>query len=138
MPLYELFCLARPSLAKQALADIIKTASRSILANGGVLTDVKSFGQSPLAYDIRRPGEKYSEANMWQLTFASPTAALGDLDHLLRVDERVLRWVVLRRRSYEPLPNTYRIARAAQEVAASLNAGEAPPPEAEPAAAQQP
>ena len=174
MPLYELFALAKPALAQPQLAEIIKAASQAVFAQGGVLTDIKSFGQRPLAYDIRKPGEKYSEvrggqreaitraggcsravaagfaageptmcggcacmhwplltaavvclalqAHMWQITFSSPTSALPDLDHLLRVDERVLRWMVLQRRPYPPLPNTYRVARAAQEVAASLDA----------------
>lgn len=156
--LYELFCLAKPALSKPALTEIMRTASQAVLAKGGVLTDIKSFGQRPLAYDIRKPGERYAEASkwsavitggvslvlqactclpspsllpdssrltskqahMWQLTFSSPPSVLPDLDHLLRVDERVLRWMVLRRRPYAPLPNTYRVARAAAEVAASL------------------
>jgi hypothetical protein len=61
MPLYELFCLAKPRLAKQQLADIIKLVGKSVIDKGGVITDIKSFGEQPLAYEIRRPGEKYAE-----------------------------------------------------------------------------
>ena len=63
MPLYELFCLAKPRLNKAALGDIIKLAGRKVLDKGGVITDVKSFGEQRLAYEIRRPGEKYEEVN---------------------------------------------------------------------------
>lgn len=57
---------------------------------------------------------------MWQVTFAANPRALADIDHTLRIDERVLRWIVLKRRAFEPLPNPYRIARAAEKVAAPL------------------
>ena len=61
MPLYELFCLARPRLPKAQLGDIIKLAARTVLDKGGLLTDVKSFGERELAYEIRKPGAKYNE-----------------------------------------------------------------------------
>jgi small subunit ribosomal protein S6 len=63
MPLYELFCLAKPRLGKAVLSDIIKLAGRTVLDKGGVITDVKSFGEQKLAYEIRRPGEKYEEVS---------------------------------------------------------------------------
>jgi small subunit ribosomal protein S6 len=63
MPLYELFCLAKPRLGKAVLGDIIKLAGRTVLDKGGVITDVKSFGEQKLAYEIRRPGEKYEEVS---------------------------------------------------------------------------
>lgn len=60
MPLYELFCLAKPGLGKR-LGDVIKIAGRKVIDEGGVLTDIKYFGEQPTAYEIRKPGEKYSE-----------------------------------------------------------------------------
>jgi small subunit ribosomal protein S6 len=120
MPLYELFCLARPRLGKAALAEIIRGAGNAVLARGGVVTDVKSFGEQPLAYEIRRPGARHASAAMWQLTFAADAAALRDVDHALRVDERVVRWALLRRRALPPLPNPFQIARAAERAAAAM------------------
>jgi small subunit ribosomal protein S6 len=116
MPLYELFCLSRAKLPKSQMAEIIKHASQIVLRHSGVITDIKSFGEQRLAYEIRRPGERHSEAHMWQLTFAAPPTALSELDHSLRVDERIVRWSVLKRRKFVPLPNPYRIAQAAKEV----------------------
>ena len=60
------------------------------------------------------------QASMWQLTFASNPSVLADIDHSLRIDERVLRWAVLRRRHLNPLPNPYKVARAADAVSESL------------------
>ena len=53
---------------------------------------------------------------MWQLTFASSPKVLTEIDHALRIDERVLRWAVLKRRHLSPLPNPFRVARAADAV----------------------
>lgn len=69
---------------------------------------------------------------MWQLTFAVKPAVLAEIDHTLRVDERILRWVVLKRRPYGALPNPYRVARTAERVEQTLQSGQA----AQPAASQ--
>lgn len=63
MPLYELFCLARPQLQATQSADILRKAAQAIFAGGGVLTDIKSFGKRPLAYKVSGAlaGEKHSE-----------------------------------------------------------------------------
>lgn len=61
MPVYELFCLARPGLAKQSLAAVIDKAGKAVFGSNGVLTDIKSFGERELAYPIRKAGSKFSE-----------------------------------------------------------------------------
>ncbi|KAL6771723.1 MRPS6 [Auxenochlorella protothecoides x Auxenochlorella symbiontica] len=117
MPLYELFCLAKPGLGKPHLASMISSIGKKVLASGGVLTDVKSHGEQALAYDIRRPGERYSQAHIWQVTFASTPEVLKDIDHSLRVDETVLRWIVQKREYLDRLPNTHRVAKMAHLAA---------------------
>ena len=72
------------------LGDIIKLAGRTVLDKGGVITDVKSFGEQKLAYEIRRPGEKYEEVRP-QPAFKTPSFPVhakqfqaGDVDaHLI-------------------------------------------------------
>ena len=61
MPVYELFCLARPQISQQSLAAVIKTAANVVLTNAGVMTDVTSYGHRDLAYPIRKAGSKYTE-----------------------------------------------------------------------------
>jgi small subunit ribosomal protein S6 len=161
MPLYELFAVAKPRLPKAQLASILKAVGQTVMDSGGVVTDIKSYGDRRLAYDIRQPGERHSEvgsrankhapspsacthrrlhspplrpppsqplgppwpppahlqAAMWQINFAASPKALPDLDHVLRVDERMLRWLVLKRRPYNALPTPYSVARAAEHVA---------------------
>jgi ribosomal protein S6 len=57
---------------------------------------------------------------MWQINFAASPETLPELDHTLRVDERMLRWLVLKRRPYAPLPSPYRLARTAANVTEAL------------------
>lgn len=63
MPLYELFCLARPQLQVAQNAELLRKAANAILSGGGVLTDIKSFGTRPLAYKVSGAlaGEKHAE-----------------------------------------------------------------------------
>lgn len=80
MPLYELFCLAKPGLGKPHLASMISSIGKKVLASGGVLTDVKSHGEQALAYDIRRPGERYSQVrcgSAYQPSFALHSQRIG-------------------------------------------------------------
>ena len=61
MPLYELFCMARPALARPDAAQLIRNIAGAVLSRDGVLTDIKSFGDRQLAYTIKRPGQRYEE-----------------------------------------------------------------------------
>lgn len=61
MPLYELFCMARPALARTDAAQLMRNVAAAVLKKDGILTDIKSFGDHPLAYTIRRPGQRYEE-----------------------------------------------------------------------------
>lgn len=59
---------------------------------------------------------------MWQVNFAASPKTLQDIDHTLRVDERVLRWIVLKRRPYNRLPTPHTVARKADNVAHQVEA----------------
>lgn len=56
------------------------------------------------------------QANMWQVNFAASPKTLQDIDHSLRVDERVLRWIVLKRRPYNRLPTPHAVAQRAEKL----------------------
>lgn len=58
MPLYELFCLARPSLNEVVLKNVIKKAALQVLDKKGVLLEVISYGDAELAYPIRIPNDQ--------------------------------------------------------------------------------
>ena len=72
MPVYELFCLARPRITQDALSVVIKTASNSVFSHAGVLTDILCYGVRHLAYPIRKAGDKYTKVG----SFLKPAALL--------------------------------------------------------------
>ena len=61
MPLYSMFCMAKPAIGRAAVGSMMRLAGTTVLNKGGVLTDIVSFGQQDLAYDIRNQGVKYSQ-----------------------------------------------------------------------------
>lgn len=61
MPLYELFCMAKPALQRVAAGQLMRTAATAVLNKGGILTNLKSYGDRELAYQIRRPGMKFNK-----------------------------------------------------------------------------
>lgn len=63
MPVYELFCLARPGLPLKTLAAVIEKSGKAVFGNSGVLTDIRSYGDQELAYPIRKAGSKFTEVS---------------------------------------------------------------------------
>ncbi|GIL46156.1 hypothetical protein Vafri_3202 [Volvox africanus] len=96
MPLYELLCLARPGPRAELVA-LMKNMGDAVYKNGGFVTQLKSYGEQHLAYDIRQPFERYDRAHIWQMDFVSSVDGLRPLDHELHVSDKVLRWTVIKR-----------------------------------------
>ncbi|KAF8073141.1 OST1A [Scenedesmus sp. PABB004] len=94
---YELLALARPTLGRPELAQLMGRVGELVAARGGVVTDVASYGEQALAYRIRGVAGKFDKAHIVQLDFAVSPAALQDIAMEMRVNEDVLRWVVKRR-----------------------------------------
>lgn len=63
MPAYELFCLARPTLARADLAKIMHRVGSIVFERGGVITNVASYDEQPLAYKVKKSNEKYSSVS---------------------------------------------------------------------------
>ncbi|KAK9809466.1 hypothetical protein WJX73_000413 [Symbiochloris irregularis] len=111
MPAYELFALAKPHLERAQRIEVVRAAANAVFNGGGVLMDVKSYGNRETAYTLRRSGEAYDSAFMWQLAFHAAPQALSALEHGLKVDERVLRYILHKRRVFQAMPTTHKIAK---------------------------
>ena len=53
---------------------------------------------------------------MWQLQFKSAPNVLGDVEHNLRVDERVLRYLIQKQPDLPIMPNTHRVQKWARRI----------------------
>jgi len=105
MPLYDLVLQLKSHVPKTQVAEILKRCGQKIVDTQGVVCDVKSYGHQTLAYVYKSPGERYHEVQMSQMTFAATPKALPEISHALRVDERVVRWMLLKKKKMEPLKN---------------------------------
>lgn len=61
MPVYELFCLARPTLLKTQLAELIKRTATMVMDRNGVVTDLQYFGTNTLAKAVRSANERFTD-----------------------------------------------------------------------------
>lgn len=61
-------------------------------------------------------GDVAAQAFMWELTFMAAPTALPHLEHGLKVDERVLRYIVMKKQILQPFPNPYRVSRLARRL----------------------
>ena len=148
-----MFCMAKPAIGRAAVGSMMRLAGTTVLNKGGVLTDIVSFGQQDLAYDIRNQGVKYSQvrgcrapcyrltrtrpagccmhrpaarrldpaasvlqAEIFQMDFMVDPAALEELEHDLKVDERVLRYVLQKKDPLPRLPTTYKVSKLARAL----------------------
>ena len=61
---------------------------------------------------------------MWQITFIGNPATLPELEHLLRIDERVLRHIFVKKEPYKALPTTYSVKKKATQILKSTDGSE--------------
>ena len=113
MPYYELLCLASGKLTRPELKDLLMKSCRVVMQNGGVVTRLSPLGADghgprDLAYRIRINQVSYHTAFFYNLcAFASPTA-IAEVNRILKVDERILRHLPIRRSleaAMEPIPD---------------------------------
>lgn len=92
MPLYDLVAIVRAAAPRTAVAEVLRRAAVAVLDAGGVVTDVKSYGTRPLAYEIKRAGELHKEARRAarrrEAARSAATTALGLLPPAVRLQRR--------------------------------------------------
>ena len=61
MPLYEFLCLAKSALPRQHLVRMMSRVGELVMGDGGIVTNVVSYGDQSLAYDIRKPFQRHDK-----------------------------------------------------------------------------
>jgi len=61
MPLYELLCLAKPALGRPEQVRMIQRVAEKVMDSGGVVTGLTSYGEQHLAYDVRKPFQRFDK-----------------------------------------------------------------------------
>ncbi|XP_075265156.1 small ribosomal subunit protein bS6-like [Convolutriloba macropyga] len=127
MPLYQLFAIAKPQVPLSALAVAMKKVGTAVFKAGGVVTEIRSYGKTDLAYKLKTQTGKYGSGQMFQLNFLVRPTTLNDINHDLKVNEDVLRWVVLKEKQYITLPRTVKELRRLEEDVEEFESNPFPP-----------
>lgn len=89
---YECIIIVSPAVGETASKDSAAKYARVIVSGGGEITKMEDWGKRRLAYEIN----KLHEGFYTLYNFRGDRAVLGELDRQLRLDETILRHLIVR------------------------------------------
>jgi small subunit ribosomal protein S6 len=92
MRAYELYIVFTAGAEESEVTAALDQLTRVVSTDGGEVTKVEPRGQRRLAYPVRNQQEGQDVI----LYFQSPAATIGELERLLKLNEQVLRYLVVR------------------------------------------
>ncbi|KAK8939335.1 hypothetical protein KSP40_PGU008666 [Platanthera guangdongensis] len=98
MPLYDCMLLAKPTVNKQAIQNLVSRLGERVFKCKGVITDIKSFGTVQLGYGIKKLDGRHYQGHLMQITMMVPPSFPGRLQYLNKED-RLLRWLIVKHRN---------------------------------------
>lgn len=91
-PLYEFLYVLDGVLSEDQIKDLVSRISKYITENGGEIVENDEWGMRQLAYPIENRNNGYYVS----MHFSAPADLPAKLERTLRIEERVLRHIVLR------------------------------------------
>jgi len=89
---YEMMVIVRPDLDEEGLQAAITRVTDVITANGGEVTKTEPWGRRRLAYPIKQ----VREGQYVLMQFKLEAAATAAVERTLRINEDILRFLVVR------------------------------------------
>lgn len=89
---YELVFVARPNLGEEGVTALTDRLSQVVAGQAGTVQGVEMWGKRTLAYPIN----KYFEGIYVLNRISMPPQGTAELDRLLRFNEDVLRYLIVR------------------------------------------
>mmetsp|Transcript_15573 Transcript_15573/g.35631 ORF Transcript_15573/g.35631 Transcript_15573/m.35631 type:complete len:147 (-) Transcript_15573:43-483(-) len=99
MPLYNMTTIARAQLTTNDLHSVLRNLSGVIVEKKGVVANIKNWGLQNLAYRMKSRQDFHTQGRIFQMKFVLSPAALGDLEYAMKMDERLLRWMVMKEKN---------------------------------------
>ena len=121
---YELMTILHPEVAEEALPGELERISGYISTVGGELTETlqdSPWGRRRLAYPIRSGGRDVRDGYYTVWHFEVAPTQITDLERELKLNEQVIRYIVV---SWEPKPLTAKEIEAAEIAAEDAAAAE--------------
>ena len=92
MKKYEIMFIVRPDIDENTRNESVKTLEKSLTSNKATITLSKELGQKELAYEIKKC--KSGFYYLYNIE-SSDDVAVKEFDRLARIDENVIRHLVL-------------------------------------------
>ena len=89
---YEIMFIVRPTLSEDETKATIKNFGDVLTSNGAKIVDSKDMGQRKLAYPIK----KQLRGNYYVFNVEASPAAVKEFDRKAKIDENILRHIVIR------------------------------------------
>ena len=99
---YEITFVMSTALDEEGQASTLERVNQLIITGGGSLTEVHAWGRRHLAYPIEHQRDGFYVTTR----FAMPTLALGALDNDLRLNESILRHLIVKQEDVPIRPVT--------------------------------
>lgn len=89
---YELVYILQPEMDEEGVTGLNDRLSQIVTEQSGSVTSTELWGRRTLAYPIG----KFFEGQYVMHRFQMPPEATGELDRLLRLNENVIRYLLIR------------------------------------------
>lgn len=98
---YECFFMIQPELSEEAMAAVSAKLQGVVETNGGTIVSYDPWGKKKLAYPVKKNSYGYYIL----MTFASGPELVTELERIMRLDERVLKFITVKLEDvYSPEP----------------------------------
>lgn len=96
MPCYQLILLARPDTSADKLAALFRSIARVVYREHGQFRTISHLGVRPLAYPVRKAGQKFEEARWVQAYYDVAPPSLAAVASAIQSEKGVLQYKHLR------------------------------------------
>ena len=96
MPLYQITAIARAGSPQTEVHGLLSKLSKIVLDRGGVIAGINNWGVQDLAYRMKSRQEYHTRGRFMQMKLVTSPAALKELERNMKLDERLLRWMIIK------------------------------------------
>ena len=93
MKAYELLYIVDPAIDDETRAGVAKRIETIIAEGNGTLDNAEAWGKRKLAYEINN----LAEGDYTLVDFHADPAAIAELDRILRINDNVVRHMIVKR-----------------------------------------
>jgi len=111
MPLYEHVFIARQELSPQQVEELTSQFSQIVADNGGTVAKTEQWGLRNLSYKIK----KNRKGHYVLLNIDAPSAALQEMERVMRINDDIIRLMTVRVEELEEGPSAMLIAKSSRD-----------------------